>query len=273
VLRQQGHRATWRLAALVAAGAVAVALLLAGLDAATGGASHVTDALGDGPVALAGDLADRIERSVSRTTASFGATAVVLGSIAILVAVALRARRGPVLDAFLAGLAVSLVVNDTPGDVLGMGAALAIALARHPPRHVPLSLPWMRRAATSLALLALLIGLAGCGGGEEASPLPETVEGTVPAATTSEEPTTSLEGDAAAGESVYASAGCGGCHTLEAAGSSGSIGPNLDDSKPAFALAVDRIANGRGAMPSFEGQLSEQEIADVAQYVVDSTQG
>ena len=131
----------------------------------------------------------------------------------------------------------------------------------------------MRRAATSLVLLALLLGVSGCGGGEEASPLPETVEGTVPAATTSEEPTTSLKGDAAAGEGIYASAGCGGCHALEAAGSSGSIGPNLDDSKPDFALAVDRVKNGRGAMPSFEGQLSEQEIADVAQYVVDSTQG
>jgi hypothetical protein len=45
--------------------------------------------------------------------------------------VALRARRDAVLDAFLAGLAVSLVVNDTPGDVLGIGSAIAIALACH----------------------------------------------------------------------------------------------------------------------------------------------
>jgi mono/diheme cytochrome c family protein len=271
VLLLRGRRPTARLAAVVATGAVALALLMVGVDAATGGSSHVTDAVGDGPVALAGDLADRVERSVSRTADSAGATAVVLGSLAILVAVALRAGREPVLYAFLAGLAVSLVVNDTPSDVLGMGAAIAIALARHPPRHVPLSFPSMRRAATLLVLLALSVGVAGCGGGEEAAPLPETVEGTVPAATTSEEPAPSAEGDAAAGEGVYASAGCGGCHTLEAAGSSGSIGPNLDDSKPDFALAFDRVKNGRGAMPSFEGQLSEQEIADVAQYVVEST--
>lgn len=271
LLRVRGRRLTWRGGAVIAAGAVALALLLAGLDAATGGSSHVTDAIGDGPVELVRDVADRIERSVSRTAESRGASAVVLGSLAVLVAVALRARRGPVLDAFLAGLAISLVVNDTPSDVLGMGAAVAIALARDPLRRVPLSFSAMRRAATMLALLALLVGAAACGGGEEASPLPETVEGTVPAATTSEEPTTSLEGDAAAGESVYASAGCGGCHTMEAAGSSGTIGPNLDDSKPDFALAVDRVTNGRGAMPSFEGQLSEQEIADVAQYVVEST--
>ena len=132
----------------------------------------------------------------------------------------------------------------------------------------------MRRAATPLVLLALLLGAAGCGGGEEAAPLPETVEGTVPAATTGEAPPTStLEGDASAGESIYASAGCGGCHTLAAAGSSGTVGPNLDDTKADFALVVDRVTNGQGAMPSFDGQLSEQEIADVAQYVVDSTSG
>ena len=136
VLRLQGRRPTWRLAAAVAAGAVALALLLLGLDAATGGSSHVTDAVGDGPVALAQDIADRLERSVRRTAASVGAIAVVLGSIAILAGIALRARRGPVLDAFLIGLVVSLVVNDTPGDVLGIGAAIAIALARYPPQRV-----------------------------------------------------------------------------------------------------------------------------------------
>lgn len=81
------------------------------------------------------------------------------------------------------------------------------------------------------------------------------------------------EGDAAAGEAVFASAGCGGCHTLEAAGSSGEVGPNLDEAKPERALVVDRVTNGLGAMPSFEGQLDEKQIQDVAAYVVESTQG
>ena len=94
-LRLRGERLTWRLAGLVAAGAIALALVLLGLDAATGGSSHVTDAVGDGPVALAGDIADRIELSVRRTAASVGATVVVLGSLAILVAVALRATPEP----------------------------------------------------------------------------------------------------------------------------------------------------------------------------------
>ena len=78
------------------------------------------------------------------------------------------------------------------------------------------------------------------------------------------------DGDAAAGEAVFASAGCGSCHTLEAAGSSGTVGPNLDESKPSFELAVDRVSNGKGAMPSFEDQLSEKQIRDVSAYVAKS---
>ena len=79
-------------------------------------------------------------------------------------------------------------------------------------------------------------------------------------------------GDAAAGEAVFASAGCGGCHTLEAAGSSGNVGPNLDEAKPDEALVVERVTNGMGVMPSFSGQLSEKQIQDVAAYVAQSTQ-
>ena len=270
-LRLRGERLTWRLAGLVAAGAVALALALLGLDAATGGSSHVTDAVGDGPAALAGDIADRIELSVRRTAASAGAIVVVLGSLAILAALALRSPRNAVLDAFLVAIAVSLVVNDTPGDVLGAGAAIAIALARHTPQHGWLSSEPMRRAAVLFALLALSAGLAGCGGGEEVSPTPETIVGTLPEATTAEEPSSTVEGDASNGAQIFASAGCGGCHTLEAAGSSGSVGPNLDESQPDMALTVDRVTNGQGAMPSFSDSLSEQEIADVATYVVEST--
>ncbi|HEX4930698.1 MAG TPA: hypothetical protein VFV62_08295, partial [Gaiellaceae bacterium] len=69
---------------------------------------------------------------------SIGATAVVRGSRAILASIAVRARREPLLVAWLAGLAVSLLVNDTPGDVLGVGAAIGIALTHYTPRPVPL---------------------------------------------------------------------------------------------------------------------------------------
>ena len=80
-------------------------------------------------------------------------------------------------------------------------------------------------------------------------------------------------GDAAAGEAVFVSAGCGGCHALEAAGSSGAVGPNLDQAKPSLALAIDRVTKGKGVMPAFADQLDETQIQNVAAYVVESTSG
>jgi cytochrome c553 len=81
------------------------------------------------------------------------------------------------------------------------------------------------------------------------------------------------EGDPEAGAAVFQEAGCGGCHALEAAGSSGTVGPNLDESKPDFSLVVERVTNGQGAMPAFGDRLDEKQIADVAAYVVESTGG
>jgi mono/diheme cytochrome c family protein len=121
-----------------------------------------------------------------------------------------------------------------------------------------------------LAALALVVA-AGCGGGEETSPAPETVEGTVPAETGGgEDGGGGGEGDAAAGADVYSSAGCGSCHVLADAGSTGTVGPNLDESSIDFQGAVEQIRAGGGGMPPFEGQLSDQEIADVAAYVTQS---
>ena len=58
-----------------------------------------------------------------------------------------------------------------------------------------------------------------------------------------------------------------GCHTLADAGSTGNVGPNLDEAKPDEALVKERVTNGKAPMPSFKGQLSDQQIADVAAYV------
>lgn len=69
------------------------------------------------------------------------------------------------------------------------------------------------------------------------------------------------------GKSIFASAGCGGCHTLKDAGSSGTIGPNLDDTKPSLALAITRVTNGKAPMPAFKGQLTDAQIKAVAKYV------
>jgi cbb3-type cytochrome c oxidase subunit III len=72
------------------------------------------------------------------------------------------------------------------------------------------------------------------------------------------------------GKAIFASAGCSGCHTLAAAGASGTVGPNLDDAKPSKELAIDRVTNGRGGMPSFKGQLSEAQIDAVATFVAEN---
>lgn len=74
-------------------------------------------------------------------------------------------------------------------------------------------------------------------------------------------------GDATAGKQVFETAGCTSCHTLKDAGATGTVGPNLDDAKPPATLVVDRVTHGKGVMPSFSGQLSEQQIQDVAAYV------
>jgi mono/diheme cytochrome c family protein len=87
--------------------------------------------------------------------------------------------------------------------------------------------------------------------------------------TTTEQATTGggAAGNAEAGKAVFVSAGCGSCHTLAAANATGTLGPSLDETKPSEALVVDRVTNGMGAMPPFEGQLSAEQIADVAAYV------
>ncbi len=77
-------------------------------------------------------------------------------------------------------------------------------------------------------------------------------------------------GDPAAGEEIFASAGCGTCHTLEEAGSTATVGPNLDESSIDEAGAAQQIADGGGGMPPFSGQLSEEQIQDVATFVVAS---
>jgi cytochrome c6 len=96
------------------------------------------------------------------------------------------------------------------------------------------------------------------GGGEATTPAESTPADTTPAAN---------GGDASAGKKVFASAGCVSCHTLADAGATGSVGPNLDDAKPPFDLVVTRVTNGMGVMPPFKGQLSAQQIKDVAAYV------
>ncbi len=62
---------------------------------------------------------------------------------------------------------------------------------------------------------------------------------------------------------------CGGCHTLKAAGTTGTQGPNLDVLKPPFPIAKKQVINGGGIMPAFKGVLKDAQINAVAKYVAD----
>lgn len=148
----------------------------------------------------------------------------------------------------------------------------------------------MRRIAFLFILLAAAIGgvvLAGCGQEQDQTATPETVVGETPTTETTETHETETEktetdetetemtfttpvigGDPAAGKQVFLGASaCGGCHTLADAGTSGAVGPNLDEAQPDYERALDYVTNGQGGMPSFSSTLSEQQIADVSAYV------
>ncbi len=73
-------------------------------------------------------------------------------------------------------------------------------------------------------------------------------------------------GAAPDGKKVFTS-NCGGCHTLAAAGTNGSVGPNLDDLKPSAAVVKTTVENGSGTMPAFKDSLSAAEIDAVAAFV------
>ncbi len=69
-----------------------------------------------------------------------------------------------------------------------------------------------------------------------------------------------------AGMKVFSST-CASCHTLAAAGSTGTVGPNLDQLKPSDAVVVKQVTNGGGGMPAFGSSLSKAQIEAVAKYV------
>lgn len=107
---------------------VAVALALVGLDALTGGSSHVTHAAGGGPWTLSDDIAHRLRISWHGVTATTQSAVAAGATLCALVGVGLRRPRVAPVDALLAALVVSLLVNDSPTDVLAYGALVAAAL-------------------------------------------------------------------------------------------------------------------------------------------------
>jgi cbb3-type cytochrome c oxidase subunit III len=71
------------------------------------------------------------------------------------------------------------------------------------------------------------------------------------------------------GAAIFKGAGCAGCHTLAAAGSTGTVGPNLDQlaSNLTLSIVAKQVTNGGAVMPAFKGKLTAAQIQAVAKYV------
>jgi mono/diheme cytochrome c family protein len=138
------------------------------------------------------------------------------------------------------------------------------------------------RVAVAFALaLVLAVAVAACGGGEETSPTPETVEGEVREQTIG-------PGDAAAGKAIFtteAQPACGTCHTFKAAGTNATTGPDLDqalagDDRQAIYQSIvspnSEITEGfqEGIMPDdYEQKLSEKQLADLVSFLEENRGG
>jgi len=162
------------------------------------------------------------------------------------------------------------------------------------------------RGLLLIALFALL--LVGCGGSEEKTATAESVDTTATQTDTGETETgetgetgetetgetetgetgtggdnEAVEGDAAAGKQVFASNGCGSCHTFGPAGSSGTTGPDLDElsdfaenanqplatfTRTSIASPSDYVEEGfpDGVMPAYD-QLSDEDLNNLVAFL------
>jgi mono/diheme cytochrome c family protein len=103
-----------------------------------------------------------------------------------------------------------------------------------------------------IAAFAAASVLAACGGDSEGESTP-----------------TPATGGAANGAELFTE-NCANCHTLAAAGANGKIGPDLDQLRPGPDLVKTQTENGGGAMPSFKGKLSPEQIQAIADYVAEN---
>jgi uncharacterized membrane protein len=151
----------------------------------------------------------------------------------------------PVLLTMLAGHVAFLYEVERPWLVLfalmllGAWARLFFNL-RHTGRTI-----WTIPAVGIAAVVVLAVVVEPNGGGEQAA---------TPA-------------EASAGKEVFASAGCGTCHTMSDAGATGTVGPNLDSRQPSRSRVVAVVTSGSGVMPAFRSKLTPQQIDAVAVYV------
>ena len=112
--------------------------------------------------------------------------------------------------------------------------------------------------STKSIIYAVVVAVAGIGAG-----------GGILAASASAEEIAKVDREAA--REVFHAYSCSACHALADAGAGGSIGPSLDNPTLTRDFVVGRIANGQGAMPAFKGQLADEDIALLADYIVEAS--
>ena len=271
LLRLRPAPMTLRRALLAGAGVIVLAFALVGIDAALGGSSHVTHAVGGGPGTIWGDFGHRLHISWASATKSAYNIVLFLASLATLVWIGTRNPRRAGVDAMLVALAVSLLVNDTPVDVIGLGALGCLALLR----FEPVDSRRMRRGAALTAVCAAAFTVAGCGSEGVTTATPNTVVGTVK--------------QEAPGKAIFTTQGCGACHTYGPAGpeANGNIGPDLDKlpdyakqaKQPLKEFVTRSIVNPeayvqpgypKGVMPKSYASLPANDLKDLVDFLTTS---
>jgi cytochrome c551/c552 len=139
----------------------------------------------------------------------------------------------------------------------------------------------VRRLVATAIFATVLVGCSTTvpGGKKVTTPTPVTVEGKLP--------TLGPKGNPARGKPVFVSTGCGACHTFTPAGTTGKVGPNLNN----LAAAAQRANQGTlaqftrasivdpgayvapgypaGVMPTTYGQqLKPQQLSDLVAFLV-----
>lgn len=119
-------------------------------------------------------------------------------------------------------------------------------------------------AALATASIAASLNAQGTAGNAPTSaPTPAPTPATAPTAAPPADPAKVEKG-----RELFAIWGCATCHALNDADATGHVGPGFDHNPGlSYALIVDRVTNGQGPMPAFGGQMTEQEISELAAYI------
>ncbi len=137
----------------------------------------------------------------------------------------------------------------------------------------------MRVLALLLSTALLAVPVAGCGGDDDEGATPPPAAESQPAETATTETATTETGtgetgtggggDSAARElfASQTSPACGSCHTLADAGTTGTVGPNLDQVRPDAGTVERALQTGPGIMPQFTDQLDDEQVKQLAEYV------